>query len=236
MKQLVVFVFVTFLGLANATAQFILHSDFYEVKQAVELLDFNRRHSGTNKASLAERDIKGSPFMNDEFIEGSIYTTSKTQFAGVPLRYNIYNDQIEFKVGENPAQALATPEIVEKIEFGDYLLEYAPFLSAKKIARGFFVVLEKGTVTLYARPRVAFEQAKKPEAYQDAVPARFLKRPDDYYIRVGKESAVLIANKKGLEDIFPEHKKEVSNFIKKHKVKVNKPETLKELVQFYNSL
>src|SRR5690606_7570311 len=166
---------------------------------------------------------------------GSVFTTSKTQFVGVPLRYNIYNDQIEFLLGEGPIQALAAPETVEMVQSGDFMFEYIPYTNAKKIKRGSFIVEEKGNATLYSKPQVGFENGTEPAAYQDAGPARFLKRPDEYYIRVGKEAAVLIAKKRDIEEAFPDHKNEVSDFIRKNKVKPNNIESLKELVKFYNS-
>lgn len=235
MKRALIFLILGFLCSAGAKAQMTFYSA-YEIKKAVELLDFNRRHTGDISKFLTEANVVGTPYLNDEFIEGSVFTTSKTQFVEVPLRYNIYNDQIEFRLGENPVQALAAPETVEMIQYGDYIFEYVPFTNAKKIRRGFFVVEEKGNATLYSKPQVVFENAKEPAAYQDAKPAQFVKRPDEYYIRVGMEPAMLIANKRDLEEAFPDHKDEISGFIKKNKVKPNDPETLKELVQFYNSL
>jgi hypothetical protein len=234
MKRLLVFLSITFFTITGVLAQMTFYSA-YEIKKAVELLDFNRRHSGDISKFLTEANIDGSPYLNDEFIEGAVFTTSKTQYVGVPLRYNIYNDQIEFQLGENPVQALAAPETVEMVQFGDFMFEYIPHTNAKKIKRGFFIIEEKGNATLYSKPQVIFENAKEPAAYQDAVPARFLTRPDEYYIRVGKEPAVLIAKKKDLEEVFPYHKAEIAEFIKKNKVKPNNPESLKELVQFYNA-
>lgn len=235
MKRALIFLIFGFLCTAGTKAQMTFHSA-YEIKKAVELLDFNRRHSGDISKFLTEANITGSPYLNDEFIEGSVFTTSKTQYVGVPLRYNIYNDQIEFQLGENPVQALAAPETIELIQYGDYTFEYAPFTNAKKIKRGFFIIEEKGNATLYAKPQVVFENAKEPAAYQDAVPARFLKRPDENYIRVGKEPAILISKKKDLEEVFPDHREEIADFIRKNKVKINDHESLKGLVQFYNSL
>jgi len=235
MKRVLIFLGITFLGLVSAKAQMTFYSA-YEIKQAVELLDFNRRHSGDISKFLIEANIDGSPYLNDDFIEGAVFTTSKTQYVGVPLRYNIYNDQIEFQLGENPVQALAAPETVEMVQFGDFMFEYIPYANAKKIKRGFFIVEEKGNATLYSKPQVVFENAKKPAAYQDAKPAQFIKRPDEYYIRVGKEPAMLMAKKKDLEEIFPDRKDEISGFIRKNKVKPKNPELLKELVQFYNAL
>ena len=52
----------------------------------------------------------------DEFITGTIFTTSKTQYVNMSLRYNIYNDQLEFKTPEDKILVMAAPEIIEKIE------------------------------------------------------------------------------------------------------------------------
>jgi hypothetical protein len=209
---------------------------YYEIKQAVEFFNSNQLQRGDRKYELTLADIKGSPYLNDEFIEGAVFTTSKTQYVGVPLRYNIFNDQVEFRSPDGLVQALAAPEVVEKIEMGELLLEFIPYINVKKIRRGFFTVLEKGNVSLYARHRVVFERAKEPGAYQDAEPARFVKRADEYFLRVGMEPAQIVAKIKDLQSIFPEHKQEVSDFIKKNEVKSNHSETLKELVQYYNSL
>lgn len=209
----------------------------YEIRQAIDLYNSNSIAKGDSKTMLSESDIEGSPYLNDEFIEGTVFTTSKTQYVGVPLRYNIYSDQIEFKAGEGPVQALAAPETVEKVQFGEYKMVYIPFAVSKKIRRGFFREIESGDkAVLLARSQVIFEDAKEPAAYQEAKPPKFLRKPDDYFIRIGKEPAVLISRKKDLEVAFPNHKNEVNSFIKKNKVKPNKPERMAELVQYYNSL
>jgi hypothetical protein len=154
----------------------------------------------------------------------------------VPLRYNIYNEQIEFKSDDDAVQALAAPETVEKVEFGDYKMVYVPYTLSRKIRRSFFREIESGErAVLLARPQVLFEDAKKPAAYQEAEPPKFIRKSDDYYIRVGKEPAVMIPRKKDLEEVFPNHKNEVRSFIKKKKVKPNNPERMAELVQYYNS-
>lgn len=209
----------------------------YEIRQAIDLFNSNSIAKGDFKTMLSESDIEGSPYLNDEFIEGTVFTTSKTQYVGVPLRYNIYSDQIEFKAGDGTVLALAAPETVEKVQFGEYKMVYIPFTISKKIRRGFFRELETGDkAVLLARLQVIFEDAKEPAAYQEAEPPKFIRKSDDYFIRIEKEPAVLISRKKDLELVFPNHKKEVNSFIKKNKVKPNKPERLTELVQYYNSL
>jgi hypothetical protein len=206
----------------------------YSIQRAFDFFNSNKTKFGDWKA--AESSIEGSPNLNDNFIEGSVFDTLKTVYVDVPLRYNIYNDEIEFQMGDGPVQALAVPEIIEKIEMGNYHLEYIPYIVSKKVQYGFCFLLEKGDVSLYCRQRVIFEEAKQPAAYEDARPARFTRRPDEYYIRFGGEAATLIANKCSLKALFPDHPGEMAKYLKKNGVKMNDPESLKALVRFYNGL
>jgi len=213
-----------------------MSQSLYEIRRVADFFDQMKLERGDSKLSLKISEIEGSPYLNDEFIAGSVFTTSKTEYVDVPLRYNIYNDQIEFLAGEDNIQALAVPEIVENIEIGDHNLEYLPYINVKKIRRGFFILLEKGNASLYARPQVTFQEAKKAGAYQNAQPAKFLKRPDEYYIRIGSDAARFVQKKKDLTDIFNDHKKQVDNFMRENRISPNKPEELKKLVQYYNTL
>lgn len=208
----------------------------YEILQAVDFFSINKLERGDWKRVLTESDIEGSPYLDDEFVDGSVFMTSKVQFVGLPLRYNIFNDQVEFRFDDETVQVLSVPEVIEKVEFGETTLEYSVYSNLNKIKRGFFVVLEKGKATLYARPRVNFEDAKKAGAYSDAKPPRFIKRPDEYYIRIGKEPAELISRKKDFEGLFTDHEKEMQEFLKNNKINTNRPEDLIKVVQYYNSL
>lgn len=230
MKQIFFILALSFLFIEAANAQVS-----YEVKNAFELYNSSKRQESSWTNEVHGTTIEGTPFLDEDFTEGSVYTTSKTQFVDVPLRYNIHKDRIEFRSDDDQVLALSVPEVVEKIEMGEYLLEYLPFYNAKNIRRGFFIVLEKGKASLYSRPQISFKEAKKPAGYQDAQPARFVRLPDQYYIRIGMEPATPVSKRKDLEEIFSNDDPEVLSFIKKNKIKPGKAESLKELVTFYNS-
>lgn len=208
----------------------------YQIAQAVDFFRINKMQSGDWSKTLSESDIEGSPFFNDDFIKGTIFTTSKFQYVDVPLRYNIYNDNMEFKTSEDQVMAIAAPEIVVKIQLGNDVMAYIPYSNVKKIRRGFFRLIEEGNASLYARAEVLYKDAEEPGAYKEAAPARFIRKPDKYYIRIGLEQARLVSNKKELLEAFPDYQEEISSFVKKNKVKPTKPEKLKTLVQYYNSL
>ena len=47
--------------------------------------------------SLSFVGINGSPFANDEFLNGNVVLNNDDEYENVPLKYNIYNDELYFK-------------------------------------------------------------------------------------------------------------------------------------------
>lgn len=235
MKNLLCIFLLTLAWVTGVNAQADLQST-YEIRKAFDFYQHNKSLTELLRNSNSTSAVQGSPYLTEEFINGSIYTTSKTQFVDIPLRYNIYNDQVEFKNNDNQILAIAVPEVVEKVEFGEYLMEYIPFREGRKISNGFLLVLEKGEASLYSRQKIVLEPAKSAGAYQSAEPAQFNRKADEFYIRVRNEEAKPVSGKKELLDIFIDKEKDMAEFIKDNKIKTGNAESLRELVVFYNSL
>ncbi|RIJ47211.1 hypothetical protein D1614_15755 [Maribellus luteus] len=208
----------------------------YQLSSAVDFVRTYKIASGEYYSELTEKDIQGSPFLNQEFINGSVYTTNKFQYADIPLRYNIFNDNIEFKTPENKILAIAAPETIDKITFGDYTIEYVPYTNVKKARNGYMLLITKGKASLYAKPEVFYQKPTEAGAYKEPEPAKFERRSDAYYIRIETAAAQRIDNKKDLIETFPNHQKELEAFVKKNKINPAKEDALKSLVEYYNSL
>ncbi len=208
----------------------------YGVRKTMDLYETNKLTSGNGTHILTQNEIEGSPYLQDEFVSGSIYTIQKLMYIEILLRYNIYNDNLEFKLPSDEVQALSAPEIVEKAIIGDIQLNYSPFLRANKIRHGFLLLLEEGKASLFSKPVVAFKEATEPAAYKLAEPAKFVRKADEFYIRIGNEPAKLITGKKDLIESFQDNRDKVENYIDKNRIKTNKAEDLKKVVSFYNSL
>ena len=162
--------FCTLIGMVEAKAQATMES-IYEIRHAFDFYRHNQSQTQLMNPFHSTTEINGSPYLNDEFLNGKVYTTSKTQFVDIPLRLNIYNDQVEFRNAEGQVYAIATPEIIELIEFGEYQIEYLSYQNGNKVSTGYFLLLEKGEASLYSKLRVTLEQPKKAGGYQDAQPA-----------------------------------------------------------------
>lgn len=208
----------------------------YQIHRALDFYREKKTTLGEFGKQKTYKDINGSPYLKAGFSIGSVYMTSNIIYNGIALRYDIYKDNLEFKSPEDKILSLAAPWTIEKAKFSGITLAYIPYNSAGKIRRGFFTLLEDGAVKLYSRAVIQFEPAKDPGAYTEAKAAEFQRKSDVYYIRVGQEAAEKVKGKKELVSIFPDHKDELTVYLKKHKIKTGKADSLKELVHYYNSL
>lgn len=227
--------FITLLLLYISYGSVFSQSD-YQINSAIDFFRAKQLTTGSISNQLTESDISGSPYLNKEFVVGDIFTTSRVQFKEVPLRYNIYYDRLEFKTPEDEISGLAAPEIVVKVVFEDYTLAYIPFISLNKMKRGFFLVLEEGDASLFAKHIVQFDQPQETTGYKQAKPAQFSRKSDEYYIRIGMEAAEKVGKKSEVVTIFPDHHDELNDFIKTNKIKTSKAESMKKLINYYNSL
>jgi hypothetical protein len=182
------------------------------------------------------KEIQGSPYLIDSFVVGSIYTNRNEQFQNIPVRYNIFTDNVEYIMGASSVLELKNPETVEKIEFENYKLIYLSLPHKNNLVKGFFIVLTEGYATLLSKPAVTLHKPSQPGGYIDAQPPRFSRNPDIYYIKVGKNQPKFIKTKKHLITSFPDFRAELSNYIKINNIKISDQKSLTDLVQYYNSL
>ena len=202
-------------------------------------LDFYRAQQGREDSGrfLAEPDIDGSPYLREDFQSATLYSGSDKRYRGLLLRYNIYSDQIEFKNDQDQVRVLTNPEIVRLIEMGEDKIVYRPYqMGGQSVNFGFFLVLEEGAVNLLVKKMMLVREAKPAGAFAEAEPARFVSKPDTYFLQTEGKPARVIVGKNGLVDLFPDKHKEVSAFINKNKIKTSKPEDLIEMVRYYNGL
>lgn len=206
---------------------------------AAPLMDLFRMEQMTEESvylTLTEKSISGSPYLEDEFKVGTVYTTAKKKFENVLLRYNIYNDNLEFETPDKKVLAVDKPETIELADFGQYKMTYLSYNSGNKQNKAFFKILEQGNASLYAKPDVFFQKEVESDGIKPAKPAAFISKPDIYFVKVGTNPAKKVGNKKELAALFGDHQSEVAAFIKKNKIKANKADQLQKLVNYYNSL
>ena len=178
-------------------------------------------------------EIAGSPFLDDKYKDGMIHIGDKTQAA--PIRYNAYQDLIEYKLNGVP-MVLDANQAVTKVTVGDEVfIPLTTNSSAKK--PGYFVLLDSGKVKLYAKKKIVYVPFRKQGKIDGTdQPAEFKKSPDTFYFQMGDGQLQEVDNMKSVVASMPDKQDELTQYVKKEKISPKKEKDLLQFVKYYNSL
>ena len=189
----------------------------------------------SKKVDRSITNYDGSPYLSEEFVSGEVHD-SKKKFTGLLLRYNIFNDNIEFMQKGTTYALYAEPRIV-KVLLGNEVYVVENYETKGKITPGYFARLDSGKVTLLVKKIVRFTEEQEPKALQAAAtPAKFTRVADVFYYRIGNAETSKVGSLKSFIDSLPDKKEDVSNYAKKEKLGTKNESDLVKLVKYYNSL
>ena len=181
------------------------------------------------------KDIQGSPYLNETFVAGQIdLGTTKSK---LPVRYNIYKDEIEYQQN-GQTLALNPNSGIKKVSAGNTtFLFFDKFDYRGKTKRGYLVLLDSGKVTLMSKKRIVFDAAKLGGNVDGTnSPAKFTELPDMYYYKIGDSEPKLVDNIKNMIASFPDQQEALRQFAKQEKISARNEKELIRFVQYYNSL
>lgn len=136
--------------LALASNAFMYGQQTLSVNQ---ILGDNSVFSGVTSdgKTLKYEDIKGTPYANNSFRIAKL----SENYEEIPVRYNSYKDEIEFKKGED-IQVLPKQKEYSRISIKSPV-ETIVFLDTNDDLKGYFVELVSGKTTLYRKDKTISE-------------------------------------------------------------------------------
>lgn len=178
---------------------------------------------------------EGSPYMNEEFVEGDVYV-NEGKYNALPLRYNIFKDYVEFKKG-GQIYILDASLKINKISIGSDTLVVHKYIGGRaKEVLGYFKLLENGKATLLVKQVVKYREAQPPKALEtEGKLAKYSVYPDMFYLKFNDGELIEVNNVKKLPSSFPDQQDKVEAFLKENKISRNE-EDLKKLISYYNAL
>jgi hypothetical protein len=178
--------------------------------------------------------IEGTPYLDETFVEGVIALGNKVH--AVPVRYNIFQDLMEYK--QNGQSLLLDPTTaIKKVRFGVNTFVVQKFEFKGKTKYGFLALLDSGKLMLFSKKVVTYLEARKGGALDGTdLPARYNRSPDVFYYKIGDGELHEVESIKSMIASFPGKQEELTLFAKKEKVSPRKEKTLVQFVQYYNSL
>lgn len=179
-------------------------------------------------------DLKGSPYLEDEFERGAIELASG-ETVELNLRLNVYDDELEFET-DRGIYVLKNPERVSHIFVGNS--EYVYFESANPAeeSSGFFKWIAGDEYLLLLKHRITYIPSVAAGAYEPATEAELRKEPDAYFLAMEGELPVKLKRKKKfILKLIPSREDEISRYMKQEKISLYKNNDLIELVDFINN-
>jgi len=218
-------------------------SDFFLIAQQYDyinrpLRDFqdNYRFVNQGNESAVNAKIEGTPYFNSNLVNGEIYTQESERFTDVPMRYNAYSDEIEFKMPDGALCVFSDPEKIFQVKLNEEILVYTDYVFENAVKSGFLFSMYEGKSKLYQRRYKVLNPEVPSNGIINAIPARYADKPIEYYLQVGNKIAQRINTKKDLIKLYDDHTSEVEKYMKEENVKINDPDDLKKVLTYYDAL
>ncbi len=194
------------------------------------LMDVSILATRNAAGGLSYDDIDGSPHYPDVFVQSTVYLKDDNS-ATLPLRYDLFQDEIEF-MRDGKILWLIKRNVLY-IKYGEEMLINEPS-SSEPGKSSYFFAQGSGKYALYHRKKVSYYPKVPPKAYAEAIPDRFEQDRDVYYLKEENKPVQEIKSKKNLSAILAENEPALK-FIQRSKIKVTRPEDLLKLVEFLNN-
>jgi hypothetical protein len=171
-----------------------------------------------------EARYEGSPYMNDEFRQAFVHS-GNLKFQGVPMRYNVVEDVMEFQNGALTYLLDPDPKIA-RIELGEETFV------VPRMHKSFYVSHKTGNLSLLSKSVVNLRPAND----LMGIPAKYGRQPDVYYFMLGDSQPVKVSGLKGFLELIPGKKKEMEKFARDEKISFRNKGDLLKLVEHFNSI
>jgi hypothetical protein len=184
-------------------------------------------------------DIEGSPFLSEEFTDGSLITTDSVMYNNIPLRYNIFNDEMEFLQNTPGAvpMVISNPRKFIYFILEDKVFIYTAFLNNNKPGSGYFEVLNEGRCQVLLRRNTVYAEEEKSQGYNYTKPARFEVKNHQYYLRINNNIPEEFSLRRGsILQIFSNKKSDIEHFVKENRLSYRDINHVIRITDYYSQL
>ncbi len=197
----------------------------------------NLMKRGTEINPIYYDEIDGSPFVNKEFVPGTLTLKNGNAYENVGFRYNMHTDQIEFKEGDE-ILSFSQPKDLDRVSFDNQTYIYGKYFLKKKPVEGYFQLLADGHAKLLVKRMAEIRSEKMPASDFGEISYRdYFRLTEEYYITKDDRNLIPVRKSKGsLLKALSEKQAELKKFLEESNLDLKNDVDLGEVVFYYNQL
>ena len=181
---------------------------------------------------LAFVDVIGSPFANDEFIIGNVVLNNGDEYEDVPLKYNIYNDELYFKnLKDEMLLSFVIPVKSFKLAGQTYMSGYPEIDNFTK--NSYYRLLAGNKIKLLSK---SYKTIVETKPYNSANVEKKFESYKTYFIFKEGKMYRFKPSRKNLLDLFDSSGPKMEEYIKQEKINFKNDQDLVKLFDFINAL
>jgi len=178
-------------------------------------------------------EYEGTPYLFAEFTGADIILKVSKGYEGIPMNYNIHNDDFEFMMDE-VSYALGNNNIVSYISIEDRKFYYMNYTYNSAQIKGYLELVADGDFRFFKKHRVIYTEPKPTRGYVEAQPAKFDSRSPDYFIELENGNIVYFNKLNDIADLITDEGGRIKDYIKDNRLKARREEDIIELADFIN--
>jgi hypothetical protein len=179
--------------------------------------------------------LQGSYYLKDSFVPGEIDMDNGDVFTGIPLRFNVFLNEIEVKTADGHIFYLSNKEVVTRISIGDTVLVYSKYRDDVE-SQGYLILLHQGKCQIFQKNTKYLKEGTPSNGIVPATAPSITDKPTVYLIGFQGVVPQLIRNKKELLQLFGEKNQAMDDFIRQQHLNIRKGQDLQKLAAYFESL
>lgn len=186
------------------------------------------------RKSLKYSEIKGNPYLREDFSDGTIWMSDGSAVNNCPLRYNMFSDLIEYML-DGVVYEVTPKSKVKRAKFDGHTFVFLNFSEKRKPGEQYFEILAEGKLTLLKKYSLKFITPAPASPYSDEQIAHFGLPQTSFYISDNQGDIVLVKNERTLLKILENQKSAMTLYISDNRLSVLAESDLLKIIDHYNS-
>lgn len=205
----------------------------------ITVIDLRRLQRDFEQAESTDLEgrpfYEGTPYLFEEFTGASIYPKRGEGYRGIPMNYNIHNDDFEYLM-ENVSYSLGNNDLVDHISVGNRDFYYMTYTYNSSEIKGYLELIAEGDYRFFKKHRVIYTAPQATRGYVEAQAAKFSPRSPDYFIELEDGNIVYFNKLNDIARLIPDEGGSIKDFIKKEKLQARREEDIVRLAEYINGL